>query len=172
MAALADAGAHPQGASLFGVQDLIGNVWQMTDEVVDDHTRNLILKGGSQYQPQGSHWYFPQAYKVNEHGKYLLMALAKIARGHRFVASWTRGSSRGGRQILQAVDAGRRGECTAAPRPWRAGRASFSPPPSQLRLIALWAKRDSAVGNQALPVSLRTNTLNEAPEGAVKQPAS
>jgi iron(II)-dependent oxidoreductase len=46
-------------ASPFGVQDLIGNVWQMTDEVIHDHTHNLILKGGSQYQPQGSHWYFP-----------------------------------------------------------------------------------------------------------------
>jgi hypothetical protein len=61
------------------VQDLIGNVWQMTDEVIDDHTRNLILKGGSQYRPQGWHWYFPQAYKVSEHGKLLLMASAKIA---------------------------------------------------------------------------------------------
>ena len=59
------------------MQHLIGNVWQLTDEVIDDHTRNLILTGGSQYQPQGSHWYFPQAYKVSEHGKLLLMAPAK-----------------------------------------------------------------------------------------------
>jgi len=81
MAAPADVGAHPKGASPFGVQDLVGNVWQMTDEVVDDHTRNLILKGGSHYQPQGSHWYFPQAYKVGEHGKYLLMAPGKDRSG-------------------------------------------------------------------------------------------
>jgi formylglycine-generating enzyme required for sulfatase activity len=77
MAAPADVDAHPKGASPFGVQDLVGNVWQMTEEVVDDHTRNLILKGGSHYQPEGSHWYFPQAYKVNEHGKYLLIAPSK-----------------------------------------------------------------------------------------------
>lgn len=81
MAAPSDVGAHPKGASPFGVEDLIGNVWQMTDEVADDHTSNLILKGGSHYQPQGSHWYFPQAYKVNEHGKYLLVAPSKDRSG-------------------------------------------------------------------------------------------
>ena len=67
-------GAYPKGASPFGVMDLVGNVWQWTDEFVDEHTRAGILKGGSFYQPQGSLWYFPQAYKVTEHGKYLLMA--------------------------------------------------------------------------------------------------
>ena len=32
------------------------------------------MRGGSYYQPQGSGWYFPQAYRLDEHGKYLLMA--------------------------------------------------------------------------------------------------
>lgn len=66
--------AHPQGASPFGVMDLVGNVWQWTEEVQDEHTRAAILRGGSYYQPQGSIWYFPQAYKLSEHGKLLLMA--------------------------------------------------------------------------------------------------
>jgi formylglycine-generating enzyme required for sulfatase activity len=54
--------------------DLVGNVWQWTDEYLDEHTRGGILRGGSYYQPQGSIWYFPQAYKNNQHGKLLLMA--------------------------------------------------------------------------------------------------
>ena len=69
-----DVDAHPAGASPFGVADMVGNVWQWTDEFVDDHTRAAILRGGSYYQPQGSVWYFPQAYRNNEHSKLLLMA--------------------------------------------------------------------------------------------------
>lgn len=66
--------AHPAGASSFGVMDLVGNIWQWTDEYKDEHTRTGILRGGSYYQPQGSIWYFPQAYRNDEHGKLLLMA--------------------------------------------------------------------------------------------------
>ncbi len=74
MAPASDVSAHPSGASPFGVMDLTGNVWQWTDEYVDEHTRGAILRGGSHFQPQGSRWYFPQAYKLSEHSKYLLMA--------------------------------------------------------------------------------------------------
>jgi len=66
--------AHPQGASPYGVMDLVGNVWQWTDEFSDDHTRAGIVRGGEYYQPQGSIWYFPQAWHNDEHGKLLLMA--------------------------------------------------------------------------------------------------
>ena len=74
MVPASDVTSHPQGASPFGVMDLVGNVWQWTDEYADEHTRAAILRGGSHYQPQGSRWYFPQAYKLSEHSKYLLMA--------------------------------------------------------------------------------------------------
>jgi formylglycine-generating enzyme required for sulfatase activity len=74
MAPASDVDAHAAGASPFGVMDLVGNVWQWTDEYVDEHTRAAVLRGGSHYQPQGSRWYFPQAYKLSQHGKYLLMA--------------------------------------------------------------------------------------------------
>jgi gamma-glutamyl hercynylcysteine S-oxide synthase len=66
--------AHPQAASPYGVMDLVGNVWQWTDEFTDDHTRAAILRGGEYYQPQGSIWYFPQAFRNDEHSKLLLMA--------------------------------------------------------------------------------------------------
>ncbi len=73
MRAPSDVDAYPKGESPFGVIDLVGNVWQWTEEFTDEHTRAGILRGGSYYQPQGSSWYFPQAYKLNEHGKYLLI---------------------------------------------------------------------------------------------------
>jgi len=76
-----DVDAHPAGASPFGVMDLVGNVWQWTDEYHDEHTRAAILRGGSLYQPQTSHWYFPQAYRLDQHGKYLLMAPCKDRSG-------------------------------------------------------------------------------------------
>ena len=74
MLAAADVDAHPKGASPFGVMDMVGNVWQWTDEFVDEHTRAAIVRGGSHYQPQGSIWYFPHAYRNSEHSKLLLMA--------------------------------------------------------------------------------------------------
>jgi hypothetical protein len=46
----------------------------LVDEFVDEHTRRGILGVGSYYQPQGSIWYFPQAYKLTEHGKLRLIS--------------------------------------------------------------------------------------------------
>lgn len=52
--------AHPDSASPFGAEDMVGHVYQWTDESCDEHTCRAILRGGSQYYPMGSPWYFPQ----------------------------------------------------------------------------------------------------------------
>jgi len=77
----ADVDAHPQGASPFGVMDLVGNVWQWTDEYQDEHTRAAIVRGDSYYHPQGSGWYFPRNPTLDTHGKYLLMCPGKDRAG-------------------------------------------------------------------------------------------
>lgn len=77
----ADVDAHPSGASPFGVADMTGNVWQWTDEFTDEHTRAAILRGGGYYRPSGSRWYFPSAYRLDEHGKYLLLSPGKDRSG-------------------------------------------------------------------------------------------
>jgi len=78
---LSDAGAFPKGASPFGVMDMTGSIWQWTDEFLDEHTRAAIVRGGGYYRPSGSRWYFPFGYRLDEHGKYLLMAPSKDRAG-------------------------------------------------------------------------------------------
>jgi len=63
----------PGDLSPFGVADMLGNVWQYTDEFQDDHTRSVCLRGGSNYRPSGSHWYFPNEADLLTHNKYFLM---------------------------------------------------------------------------------------------------
>ena len=93
-----DVDAYPQGASPFGVMDLVGNVWQYTTEFRDAHTRAVVLRGGSNYYPLVPNewykcgtpiagtigttcrrdWYFPNDRfywpPLQTHGKYFLMS--------------------------------------------------------------------------------------------------
>lgn len=48
----------PGGASPFGVMDLLGNIWQLTNDVYDNGTNQfIIIRGGSFYNPTSSWWY-------------------------------------------------------------------------------------------------------------------
>ena len=77
-----DVGSFPSGDTPSGVKDLMGNVWQWTDEFSDAHTRVGLVRGGSYYTAVGSMWYFPnnlldtsaRGVNVQTHNKLLLMA--------------------------------------------------------------------------------------------------
>jgi len=50
--------AFPKGESPYGVADLVGNVWQMTDEVWCNGAYYFnIIRGGSWFRPESSWWY-------------------------------------------------------------------------------------------------------------------
>lgn len=51
-------GRYPQGANPYGLEDLVGCVWQMTHDLYDNGTNYyIILKGGSYFLPTSSWWY-------------------------------------------------------------------------------------------------------------------
>lgn len=51
-------GAYPRGSNPLGLQDLVGCVWQMTNDLYESGSyRYIILKGGSYFKPSSSWWY-------------------------------------------------------------------------------------------------------------------
>jgi formylglycine-generating enzyme required for sulfatase activity len=49
---------YPEGLSPYGVFDLVGNVWQLTNDVYDNGSYYyIIMRGGSYYNPTSSWWY-------------------------------------------------------------------------------------------------------------------
>jgi len=51
-------GSYPKGANPYGLEDLVGCVWQICNDVYDNGANYfIILKGGSYYLPASSWWY-------------------------------------------------------------------------------------------------------------------
>jgi iron(II)-dependent oxidoreductase len=50
--------AFPKGQSPYGAMDMVGNIWQMTNDMYFNGTSYFsVIRGGSYYQPESSWWY-------------------------------------------------------------------------------------------------------------------
>ncbi len=64
----------PSGKSPFDVMDLVGNVWQLTNDVYDNGSNYFgIIRGGSFYNPKASVWYIQGGPQRVDNPQILLM---------------------------------------------------------------------------------------------------
>ena len=62
-----------KGQSPFGVMDLVGNVWQLTNDVYDNGSHYfIIMRGGSYYHPTSSWWYVKGGPQPLDQSQFLL----------------------------------------------------------------------------------------------------
>jgi formylglycine-generating enzyme required for sulfatase activity len=70
---LDDIGKYPKGVNPNGLKDLVGSVWQLTnDEYINGSYRYVIMKGGSYFKPSGSWWYVQSGPRELHYRQYLL----------------------------------------------------------------------------------------------------
>jgi formylglycine-generating enzyme required for sulfatase activity len=66
-------GSYPKGANPYGLQDLVGCVWQLTNDLYDNTTyRYVMMKGGSYFLPSSSWWYVQGGPRELYYRQYLL----------------------------------------------------------------------------------------------------
>jgi len=64
----------PEGASPFGAEDLIGNVWQLTNDIYDNGAYCFtLIRGGSYFHPTQSVWYVAGGPLPADHPEMLLL---------------------------------------------------------------------------------------------------
>jgi formylglycine-generating enzyme required for sulfatase activity len=66
-------GSHPRGVNPFGLEDLVGSVWQLTQDVYESGSyRYIMMKGGSYFKPSSSWWYVQGGPRELHYKQYLL----------------------------------------------------------------------------------------------------
>lgn len=66
-------GQYKKGKNPYGLYDLVGCVWQLTNDVYDNTTyRYIMVKGGSYFSPQSSFWYVQGGPRELNFRQYLL----------------------------------------------------------------------------------------------------
>lgn len=74
-------GAYPKGANPFGLQDLVGSVWQLTHDLYKSGSYDyIILKGGSYFNPSSSWWYVQGGPRELHYSQQLLRVSAGFER--------------------------------------------------------------------------------------------
>jgi formylglycine-generating enzyme required for sulfatase activity len=73
--------AFSSGGSPFGAMDLVGNVWQLTNDVYDNGTYYFVMvRGGSHYNPTASYWYVKGGPQPVDNPQILLMVSPALDR--------------------------------------------------------------------------------------------
>jgi gamma-glutamyl hercynylcysteine S-oxide synthase len=66
-------GKYPKGANAYGLEDLVGCVWQLTNDLYANGSyRYIIMKGGSYFKPSSSWWYVQGGPRELDYRQYLL----------------------------------------------------------------------------------------------------
>ncbi|MDZ4714158.1 MAG: SUMF1/EgtB/PvdO family nonheme iron enzyme [Cytophagales bacterium] len=66
-------GKYPAGANPFGLHDLVGSVWQLTNDIYESGSyRYIMMKGGSYFKPSSSWWYVQGGPRELHYRQYLL----------------------------------------------------------------------------------------------------
>lgn len=66
-------GKYPKGANPYGLQDLVGCVWQLTNDLYESGSyRYIMMKGGSYFKPSSSWWYVQGGPRELHYRQYLL----------------------------------------------------------------------------------------------------